>query len=717
MKYFSSLAAIATIVCCLLTGCGKSAKSPKIGSDPDAPAAGCNLLLISLDTTRADRLGCYGWKRASTPALDVLARRGTRFEHAYSHVPITLPSHASLLTGTRPPENGVRDNGRFALGKDLPTLAEIFKQHGYETAAFIGAAVLNARYGLNRGFDTYDDEMPRRPTGRPFLDRHADRVCESALKWLDKNHDRPFMCWVHFFDPHAPYAPPKLFLDRTGDPYDGEIAFADAHIGRLLDWLSKNDLADRTLVVVVADHGESLGEHGYNWHALLVYDSNLHVPMIITLPKLLPDGQVCTQLACLSDVMPTVLDLIGWDIPDDVTGHSLKPALLGGDMSPRSIYAETEFPYYSFGWSTLQALVTDDWKYIRAPRVELYDRHSDASEMENLAEERPEIVTRLEGELSHAEESMVLRESAEVDLDAEARSGLESLGYVVSATSQPASAGNRDPKDMLPVVYDYRAAESLLGAGKPNEAIALLEPLVEKSPESFVIFDKLGEAYAAVGRLDEARYMLLDALDLVPNSPETYLNLAHTLAMQGRFPAAIKACTKAIEIGPPPADAEPLLERLKASQAAQRRQIDAAQQQWSIDPSPDAALMLANLLDVAGRAKDAATVLHAAIVRYPDNAPLLNASAWLMATSMESAVRDGSEALKLAQAATSIQSDDPNYLDTMAAAYAETGDFDRAIATLDDAIAGAKKMDAGADVPALEFHRRLYANEKVFRTP
>ncbi len=709
-------AALALFVVASFAGCEKSSALPKVGSDPDAPAAGCNLLLITLDTTRADHLGCYGWQRASTPALDALAQTGTRFEHAYANVPITLASHASMLTGTRPPEHGVRDNGRFALGKELPTLAEVFKSHGYQTAAFIGSSMLDSRYGLNRGFDTYDDQMPRPASGPPYLERRGDLVCSSAVAWLDEHHDKPFMCWVHFFDPHAPYEPPKEFFERTKDPYDGEIAFMDANVGRLLKWLDEKHLRDKTLVVVVGDHGESLGEHGYDWHALLVYDSTLHVPLIISLPGLLPKQQVCAQLAGVSDVMPTVLDLMGWETPGDVTGRSLEPVLRGGPVEPISIYAETEFPCYAFGWSPLQCLIGEQWTYIRAPKCELYDRRADPKELTNLAEARPDVAARLEAELTRIEESMVIRQPANVELDAETQRALAGLGYVGAPAPPDSVAVRRNPMEMLGVVRDFDEAKVLLEEKRSEEAIAALEPLAKASPQSFVIFDLLGKAYATAGRFDEARYALLDALALAPTSSKTYLNLAHVLSVQGRVPDAIDACRKAIENAPTPPEAQPMLQQLQASRTAQQQQIAAAQQKWSQYPSPEAALILSSLLDIADEADEAVAALRAAIERYPGNASLLNALAWLKATSGTATVRDGAEALRLAQEASRLEPDDSNYLDTVAAAYAEAGRFEEAVATMDRAIALAAG-NAPTAVPTLRFRRDLYASKRVFRMP
>lgn len=552
----------------MLVGMGcKDSKDGKSASASEG-AGGYNLLLITLDTTRADHIGCYGWTRAATPVLDSLARTGVKFEQAFSHAPITLPSHTSLLTGTLPPEHGVRDNGRYVLGPELPTLAEVYRQHGYKTGAFVAAGVLDSRYGLDRGFDTYDDEMPRNPAGEPYRDRHGDAVCDRALTWLEQTRDKPFMCWVHFFDPHAPYVPPPAFLAKTGDPYDGEIAFVDAQIGRLMDWLKTNDLSSRTLVVAVADHGESLGDQGYLWHALLVYVSTMRVPLILSLPGRLPQGTSSPDMAGISDIMPTILDFMGWSVPDQVTGRSLLPALRGHTMPAHAIYGESDFPYNSFGWSKLRCLVNTRWKYIRAPKAELYDRLADPGETQNLTEVHPDVTQKLEADLAALEENMAVRESPVRRMDADTRQTLRSLGYVGGEPPQVEPANLKNPRDMVHVNTAFREAESLLGARRPKQAIALLEPAVKESPESFVLVEMLGKAYAMVGRFKEAERLLLEALVLYPDSADTYELLSITFASQSQFDKAIEACQKVLEIEPDHERGRALLEKLRADKAA-----------------------------------------------------------------------------------------------------------------------------------------------------
>ena len=320
-------------------------------------AAGANILLITLDTTRADRLGCYGHAAASTPALDQLAAGGTCFDSAFAQIPLTLPSHASLLTGMHPAELGILDNGRAALPDDVETLAETCRDRGYRTAAFLAASVLDGRFGLSAGFDVYDDELPAPPGGVIEFDqeRPANVVCDRALAWLAGNTDSPFFCWVHFFDPHGPYEPPEPFRSRLADPYDGEVAFADTQVGRLMSWLQAHELADRTLVVVASDHGEGLGEHGESAHGVFLYDSTIRVPLILSMPTRIAAGRRVTAVVSLVDILPTLLELLGWPVPGAVSGTSFAGALHGNRLPPQSSYARSDYALDHFGWGRLES--------------------------------------------------------------------------------------------------------------------------------------------------------------------------------------------------------------------------------------------------------------------------------------------------------------------------------------------------------------------------
>jgi choline-sulfatase len=372
-------------------GAGGCAGPGERGGAPAAvaSAAPLNLVLVTLDTLRADHLGCYGDAAAETPNLDTLAGQGVRFAHASSQVPLTLPSHTTILTGLLPPHHGVRNNGAAPLAAGTPTLATVLAGAGYRTAAFVGAFVLDHRFGLDRGFAVYDDEIERPADASWLLEaqRPGDQVVDRALAWLGADDARPFFLWVHLYDAHAPYNPPSPYRERhPGKPYDGAVAFADAQVGRLLAALTARGLDGSTVVAITADHGESLGEHGELTHGLLLYEPVLAVPLLLRAPGLAA-RRVDTPVS-LVDLAPSLAGLLGRQLPAPpggaLDGRDLSPALLAGrEPAPAELYAETRYPEV-FGWSPLFALRRRELKYIAAPHPELYDLQSDPQEARNL---------------------------------------------------------------------------------------------------------------------------------------------------------------------------------------------------------------------------------------------------------------------------------------------------------------------------------------------
>jgi len=401
------------------------------------------VVIVTLDTTRADRLPAYGFGGVDTPALDSLARRGVVFERAMSVAPLTLPAHASLFTGVYPPRHGVRDNAD-ALSAARPTLASLLRAHGFRTAASVGSIVLTADRGLGRGFDAYCDDIGRTSEGRLRAQRPGNEVMDDALAWLKTVGHQPFFLWVHLYDVHQPYAPPEPYGTRYREmPYLGEIAFADEQIGRLLRALDSHALTDRTAVVVAGDHGESLGDHGEEAHGLFIYESVLHVPLIVSAPGIRP-RRVAAPVSSV-DLTPTVLELTGIEA-GDMDGISLRRLLIaGGAASERSIYAESMFPR-RFGWSPLRAVRDGRFKFIDAPRPELYDLDADPEEQENLIAGRPAIAAALAAKLGP--DTGVAHRAA---IDPSVGQRLASLGYVAPALAAPphTSASGRadDPKD------------------------------------------------------------------------------------------------------------------------------------------------------------------------------------------------------------------------------------------------------------------------------
>lgn len=505
-----------------------------------------NVLLITLDTTRADHLGCYGSPTARTPALDGFAQSGVRFTRAFCNVPLTLASHATIMTGLYPPEHGSRVNGIEAISKDAPTLAEVLAARGYRTGAFVAAVVLDARFGLDRGFSTYDDyEVPGGfdPQDEMALIRYrrGDEVADSALAWLREKSRKPFFCWVHFYDPHRPF-----ILDEPIDPpdikraYGISISFMDKQIARILAHLQKAGLSDRTIVVVMADHGEALGQHGEDEHGLLLYNEVMHIPLMVRLPRggagLVSDATVSTV-----DIAPTLFDLLHMKAPALVSGRSFARALNGERLPEAPVYFETKFPLTEYGWSPLYGVLRGDWKYIRAPREELYDLARDPGETNNMAAVQALETKNLRNVLVDMEGRMTARAAAEVTLDAAARRALESLGYAGGGGSTQAKEkdGLRDPKEAIWMRREFMDALEDVREGRKTRAEERLTKLVAESPESLAFHYKLGQLFYNQGRFEEARQTFEIMAKRFSDDYAPHYNLGKTLIKLKRYDEAI----------------------------------------------------------------------------------------------------------------------------------------------------------------------------------
>ena len=397
-----------------------------------SPLVSGPVILISIDTLRADRLPAYGYAGVETPAIDRFVADGVLFERAYSHSPQTLPSHVSMFTGLLPVEHGVRDNLGFAVGPEHALLPELLTPLGYRSAAVVSSYVLRTEVGLARGFESYDDRLPAAPPDASGVQaqRDGDDSRAAAERWLDENAgaDSRFFLFLHLYEPHTPYAPPERFARY--DPYDGEIAYADEIVGNLFDQLRARGLYHDALIVLLSDHGEGLGEHGEQEHGVFLYDEAIHVPLVMKLPRGRSAGRRVTVPVQHIDLLPTLLDLVGAPAPDVLRGRSLRPLLAGGgDAWPeRRLYAEALYPRYHFGWSELYALTTDRYRYIQAPREELYDLIADPDERDNLASARARTVRDLRAALDEVRGEGPLRTPATVSDDTLRR--LRSLGYL-----------------------------------------------------------------------------------------------------------------------------------------------------------------------------------------------------------------------------------------------------------------------------------------------
>jgi len=562
-----STAALALVVAAL-PSCGKPRS--------DRP----NVLLVTIDTCRADRLGSYGFTLARTPNLDRLAREGVRCEEAAAVAPITLPSHASILTGLLPPAHGVRDNGTYALGAGTVTLAERLKAAGWETHALVSALVLNRRYGLDQGFDSYDDDLWGEDAPKLFLirDRPARKTADRFLAWLDgrKRDGRtaPFFAWVHFFDPHQPYEPEAQDRPLAPTPYDAEIAGVDRALGRVLDRLREDGQLDDTIVVVTADHGESLGEHGEKTHAVFVYDATIRVPLILRYPRLLPQGVVYEGAVSSVDLVPTLLAALGLPGGDATEGVNLLPALRGKEPPPRrSQYCESLLSEVGFGMAPLHALRRDGLKYIRAPRPELYDLRADPKELVNLFETERRRAVLLDDALGRVMDASVRRAVAadKSPMSKETMETLRSLGYLAPA-GVAKSLGGMDPKDGMPLYArledarhaaqekEWRESERLLReilavlpanvSARNVLALVLLrqERLAEAKaeyalslthdPKQARVLSMLGTIDLIEGNLDGAEHAFTTALDMSPGFVEAMANLGFVAQVRNQWEAA-----------------------------------------------------------------------------------------------------------------------------------------------------------------------------------
>lgn len=469
---------------------------------PGAPAgARPNVLLITLDTVRADHLGCYGARGAATPTLDALAAAGVRFETAVAHAPLTAPSHASMLTSLTPLGHGVRDNGAFVLPDTVRSVAEDFRAAGYRTAAFVSGFPLTRRFGFDRGFETYDDHLPRGtdPRRTAYVERGAAGTTDAAVRWLDATPRAPFFLWVHYFDPHAPYEPPGEFAARTGSAYAGEIAFVDSQIARLTARIEAA-APGRTLVLVTADHGESLGEHGEDTHGIFVYDATLRVPFILAGPGV-PAAQVAKTVARGIDVAPTLLDLAGLPARP-MEGRSLRPSLSGARMDDAATYSESLHSLLQYGWAPLHALRSDRYKLIEAPRPELYDLQRDPPEAANRAAEEAPRVDALRRELQKMMATVTPAAARAVDAETAAR--LEALGYLGGGrTTAPIPTG-RDPKDGIGLVTRLGRNGMSVARTEPQKAIRELTALLAEDPGMLVVLRTRAVAYQTAGQYENA---------------------------------------------------------------------------------------------------------------------------------------------------------------------------------------------------------------------
>jgi choline-sulfatase len=501
-----------------------------------------NVLLITLDTTRADSLGVYGASDGATPNLDRIAQEGVTFEEAMTAAPLTLPAHSSLFTAMYPPRHGVRDNGGFVLDPGQTTLAERLKSAGFRTGGFVGAYVLDRRWGIAQGFDTYFDDFDvtkARGSALASVERPANEVADHALAWLNTVATSRFFAWVHFYDAHSPYDPPEPFRTRFANHlYAGEVAFVDSQVGRLMAFLEQRQLLDKTIVVAVGDHGESLGEHGESTHGFFVYQSVLHVPFAIRAPVQNMRGERIANTVRSVDLTPTLLDLLNVPMSGAVDGRSLVPLMTGASRDlALDAYSEAMYPRYHFGWSDLRALTSGRYRYISAPRPELYDLQQDPAEEHNLYDARRTLADRMAESLRGVGPQTADRTPKATDVDPDVRARLAALGYVgtfVSTASTPAT-GLADPKDKIELFNLITDAREKLQDGHEAEAgIEMLRRVAAKDPQVIDAWLLLGNEFAQQGKYELALSNYRRALELKPDYDLALRNMANVYRDMGR---------------------------------------------------------------------------------------------------------------------------------------------------------------------------------------
>ena len=530
-----------------------SCQRPRTSATQSLPPL--NVVVITIDTLRPDHLHCYGYDKIETPTLDRIAQHGALFENGVTQTPLTPPSHASIFTGLNPPTHKVRDTGGFLLSPSIPTLASILQERGWDTGAFVSSAVLKKRFGFDHGFAVYDDQMPRPGNTQEFLEdaeRRAGDTVDHAVAWLNGRSEKPFFMWVHLYDPHTPYDPPSPFREQYKDrPYDGEIAYADRELGRLMEALERKSPPGKTVIAVLSDHGESLGEHGEFSHGVFLYDSTLRIVYLLAGPGV-PSGLRVKQQARTIDLLPTIMDLLGGAAPAGVEGVSLVPFFSGKDAATAVSYGETLFPKINMGWAELRAIRTNQWKYIRAPKPELYDLSRDPKETDNVLAEHASEVRKLEAQLAAVSRSTGPEKIETAQMDERTLAQLKSLGYTAGFTSRSYSLDGQgaDPKDRVAILKLMNEAEQPQSGLPDARRIELLQQAVREDPTNPLLYQSLGARLEKAGHYDQAMTLYRTALEKGLDNGRLHSRLGDLLVRAGKKAEAIPQYEESVKMNP-----------------------------------------------------------------------------------------------------------------------------------------------------------------------
>ena len=664
------LALLAAFVFVIRPGTGRTA--------PPAPDA-LNVLLITLDTTRADRLGSYGYAGARTPRLDALAGEGIRFARTYAPAPLTLPAHATILSGLYPAAHGIRNNGR-ELDPKVRTLAEILKGHGFATAAFVSSFSVDSRFGLGRGFDVYEDTFQ---TASPLKGANSERRAEETFarfsRWFDGASGSRFFAWVHYYDPHLPYDPPSPFKEEFGGrPYDGEIAYMDRFVGAVLDRLEEKGVAGRTLVVVAGDHGEGLGDKVETGHGIFIYEETVRVPFIVRNPGAFPRPRVVGSAVRLVDVAPTVLATLGLaGEANAMQGRDLTPWMRGKEDGDLDALVETFYPRENFGWSELVGLVSGPWKFIQAPRPELYDLGRDPGELRDLAaasaDEAAAMARKLEQELvrlsSPGGAGGPAADSAEV------RERLRSLGYVNFAPARGETAP-ADPKDKIGLLKNIQQAQIYEARGEFAAAERAYREVVRAIPDSPESYVNLAIVQARQNGFDRAIETLKEGVERIPDSDVLLVRLGHTYLVGGKPREALETMEKVLVLYPDSLDALTVSAGLLDATGRKNEAREFYKRALEVEPeSRHLRLSLAANLASTGSLKEAIGIYESLIADFPGEQGF-----YQYAGIASSYLGEYGRAVSFLRRAVDI-APTPTGLFNLAVAYEKSGDLRSAAAT------------------------------------
>ena len=558
-----------------------------------APSNDTPVILISIDTLRSDRLPVYGYKGVQTPNIDALRGDGILYERAYSHCPLTLPSHASVLTGLLPADSGIRDNIGFALDEKIATLPALLKANGYATGAAISAFVLRKETGIGRGFDFYDDQVE--PIGESTViarvQRTGSETLTAARKWLsERGDDEPFFFFLHTYDPHSPYAAPEPFRSQYKDAYDGEVAYTDHVVGELISDLKARGIYDKALIVFMSDHGEGLNDHGEEEHGIFLYREAIQVPLLVKLPKSRHAGATVTKPAALFDIFPTILEQTATKTPQTKSGAVSLLSLLEDDAPARTIYSETYYPKLHFGWSDLHSMTDGAHHYIRAPIPELYDLVKDPAEKKNVLQEE----RRTYAAMRNAIEPYIREAAAPTAIDPDDAAKLAALGYIGSTAAAPTDGELPDPKNTIGIFHEIRVAFTHYRDNRLEECIALCDKLLRDNDRMLDLWDIKSKALAKLGRTDDAIAAAKEGLKRQPNTMALLSAVANLSIVSGRLDDAEQHAELLLKSEP--GQAHELLARIHAERKDWPRAEVEARKAMDTGREPVTALMTLALI-------------------------------------------------------------------------------------------------------------------------